>query len=247
MLRSIKSLRKLKIHADDGDIGKVTDFYFDDVNWKVRYIVVDTGKWLFERKVLISPASFLDADWSRQILTVSLTKEQIENSPHIDKDKPVSRQKEVDLAAYYSWPTYWPIGETGVPLNEAAIARTLQAQKDHTSEADEHLRSTDEVIGYTIQATDGELGAVDDFIVDEDDWIIRYFIIDTRKLLPGEKIMLSPMWIEQFNWSTRTCHVDLDIKTIKNGPTFNPNEPVNREVEEHLYDYYGRPQYWSQS
>ena len=135
MLRSIKSMDGHKILAEDGEIGRISDFYFDDESWVVRYLVVNTGNWLVDKKVLISPASFVDTDWHRREISVALTKEQIEKSPDVSHDKPVSRQKEAELAKYYTWPTYWPIGGTAAPMHEAAIAHTLKSEAEEIGRA----------------------------------------------------------------------------------------------------------------
>lgn len=112
-------------------------------------------------------------------------------------------------------------------------------------EADPHLRSTREVIGYHIQANDGGIGHVDDFIAGGEDWVIRYMIVDTRNWLPGRKVLVAPTWVKRVDWAKRDVYVDLSRETIENSPEFDPSAPVNREYELRLYDYYGRPRYWT--
>ena len=94
MLRNVKNLRGYVIRAIDGTIGKLDDFYFDDEDWSIRYLVVDTGSWLSGRKVLISPVMVGHAGWLARRLPVALTRAQVEHSPGIDTRKPVSRQHE---------------------------------------------------------------------------------------------------------------------------------------------------------
>ena len=107
MLRSTKQLHGDKLGATDGEIGHVKDFYFDDQNWAIRYLVVDTGSWLPGRQVLISPHSLGALDSAGKVLSVKLTRKQIEDSPSIDAHKPVSRQWEEEYYRYYGWPFYW--------------------------------------------------------------------------------------------------------------------------------------------
>ncbi len=107
MLRKAEALYKYTLGAVDGEIGKVKDFYFDDRTWTVRYLVADTGSWLEERLVLISPYALVSVDEEREIITTNLTRKQIENSPPADSDKPVSRQFEALYYEYYGWPAYW--------------------------------------------------------------------------------------------------------------------------------------------
>jgi len=100
MLRSLKKLFGNKILATDGQIGRVHDFYFDDQEWTVRYMVADTGGWLKGRLVLISPAALGEADWGAESFPVNLTRQQIGESPGIEEDLPVSRQQEIELQRY---------------------------------------------------------------------------------------------------------------------------------------------------
>ncbi|MEO8053096.1 MAG: PRC-barrel domain-containing protein, partial [Acidobacteriota bacterium] len=107
MLRKAKDLSGYKLAASDGEIGKVKEFYFDDQSWTVRYLVADTGGWLSGRQVLISPYALDPANEGRNVIPVDLTKHQIEKSPSLDSNKPVSRQYELEYYPYYGWPGYW--------------------------------------------------------------------------------------------------------------------------------------------
>ncbi|MGC9364361.1 MAG: PRC-barrel domain-containing protein [Fidelibacterota bacterium] len=247
MLRSINEIVGYSLDAEDGNIGKCWDFLFDDKFWTVRYMVADTGKWLPGRKVIISPISLGEPDWSAQAFPVRLTKKQIENTPGLDEAEPVSRQHEIRFFKYYGWPYYW--GGAHV-WGAVAFPGLLYDRKPVDSDSvdkesgDEHLRSAREVTGYYIQARDGEVGHVEDFILDDDAWIIRYLVVDTRNWLPGKKVLLAPDWIESIDWSCQKVVVDLTQEEIKASPEYDPKVPVNREYEERLYDFYGRPMYW---
>jgi len=110
---------------------------------------------------------------------------------------------------------------------------------------DSHLRSTNEVAGYRIQAKDDKIGHVEDFIMDDNLWILRYVVIDTRNWLPGgRKVLVSPGWVDHISWADRIVFINLNAKAIENSPEYKPTLPVNREYEERLYDFYGRPYYW---
>jgi hypothetical protein len=249
MLRSTKELRGYTIRAIDGDIGQVHEFYFDDLSWIVRYLVVDTGNWLPGRKVLLWPGVLGQPDWETQVLPVDLTKEQVEYSPDIGTDEPVSRQMETDLHTHYGWTPYWRGGLPQPGLGTAAAAEMIahaaqDRDEQEDQESDPHLRSTREVIGYHIQAQDGEIGHVEDLIVDDETWLIHHLVVDTRNWLPGRKVLVTPAWADEVNWVERKVHVDLSRDTIENSPEFDPSMPVNREYETRLYDYYGRPKYW---
>jgi len=247
MLRSVNEIINYVIEAEDGEIGRCKDFLFDDRHWAIRYMVVDTRKWLPGRKVLISPIALGDPDWKSGRFPVKLTCQQIEESPALDEDKPVSRQYETRWFDYFGWPYYWAGGGLweADPYPAALYAKmrseiALQEKKPEES----HLRSAKEVTGYHIQASDGEVGHVEDFVMEERPWIIRYMVVDTRNLLPGRKVLVSPGWIDSVEWTSGKVGVKLTIDAVKEGPEYNPAEPINREYEIRLYDYYGRPRYW---
>lgn len=246
MLRSTKEMRGYTIRAIDGDIGSVHELDFDDLAWIVRYLVVDTGDWLPGRKVLLWPGVLGQPDWQSQALPVGLTREQVEYSPAIGTDEPVSRQMEADLNAYYGWSPYWRGGLPARGLGAAAAADMIAGRTEEKDEqgGDPHLRSTREVTGYHIEARDGEIGHVEDFVVDDKAWFIRYLVIDTRNWLPGRKVLVAPAWAERVSWVNRKVYVNLTQETIENSPEFDPSMPVNREYEVRLYDWYGRPYYW---
>lgn len=251
MFLSIKNLSNYKIEATNGSIGHVHSFLFDDQSWTVRYLVVDTGSWLPGRKVLITPAALGKPDGQIEVFPVELIREQVKNSPDFDTEKPVSRQQEIELYKYYNWIPYWgSAGPLAAYADVAPVAPTqVEDEQPASAEAkgktDPHLRSTKEVIGYKIHAEDGEIGHVEDFIVHEDDWIIRYVVIDTRNWLPGRKVIIPPdWWIKDISWADSEVVVNVKRDAIKNSPEFDPAEPVNREYETRLYDYYGRSKYW---
>jgi uncharacterized protein YrrD len=244
-LRSLKDLEGYKIAEKDGHIGKVHDFFFDDEFWVVRYLVVDTGSWLPGRKVLLSPGVLLTPDWNAREFTVALTRDQVKNSPDIDTDKPVSRQREMELRTYYGWPFYWTGG--GAWPEPIPLMPPLEPPPPKTrEEGDPHLRSVREMIGYNIEADDGEIGFVDDFIAEEETWVIRYLVVSTHKWLPGRKVLVAPHWIAgRISWAKQTVKLNMSRASVKNSPEFDPSAPVNREYETRLYDYYGRPKYWT--
>jgi uncharacterized protein YrrD len=189
MLNKAKTLKGYTLDSRDGEIGKVKEFYFDDRHWTIRYLVADTGNWLLGRQVLISPYALVAVSREEQHITVDLTKKQIEDSPSLNSDKPVSRQFEEDYYMYYGWPLYWGGTYNWGPY--PYIVRDREKWKGYVQRGkpwDPHLRSTHDVTGHYIQATDGQIGHVDDFIIDDDrTWAIRYLIIDTRNWWPGKR------------------------------------------------------------
>lgn len=242
MFRSLKELIGYTIHAADGEIGRVYDFYFDDHAWTVRYLVVDTGGWLSGRKVLVAPIALDTPKWESKTFPVRLTKEQVEKSPSIDLDKPVSRQMEEELYTYYGWKPYWHDARARTAVR--VIERSMEKGDKPLSGL--AVRSANEVIGYNIRASDGKIGHAADLIVDDEAWIVRYIVVDTHDWLPGKKVLVSPGWVGAVTWPERNIYVGLSREMVKDSPEFDPSAPVNREYELRLYDYYGRPKYWTQ-
>ncbi|MBD3419037.1 MAG: PRC-barrel domain containing protein [Chitinivibrionales bacterium] len=247
MLRSSKELHGYPIEALDGQIGHLDQFYFNGKNWGIRYMVINVGNWLNRKQVLISPQSFESP--TPAVLPAKLFKEQIEKSPDIDTDKPVSRARELELHSYYGWVNFWDtshyIGPAPMPVEPMVVREQQQNEEEKArSEPDNNLRSSREVVGYHIHAADREIGHVDDFIVDTEQWALRYLVIDTRNWLPGRKVLVATDWVDDITWSESMIYSSLTSASIQSAPEFNPDELVNREYEEIIYDYYGRPRYW---
>jgi len=244
VLRSILSLRGFSIRARDGEIGKVHAFLFDDLSWAIRYLVVDTGGRLGGRKVLIAANALGRPDWHTQSFPVELTKRQVRDSPDIDTNEPISRQREAELHRYYNWAPYWGTGYGAAVFTVPPV----QEEREPSEEAaggNPNLRSTRQVIGYRIHATDGQIGHVEDFIISDEDWVIRYLAVDTRHWLPGRSVLVSPEWVRSISWERREVWVDVSKQMIEDSPPYDPSAPVNREYEVQMYDFYGRPKYWA--
>jgi sporulation protein YlmC with PRC-barrel domain len=202
MLWNASAINGHAIIAKDGRLGTVSDFLFDDVSWRIRWLVVDTGAWLPGRKVLLAPAAMGHVDPKEQTFSVELTMQQVKNSPGIDTDRPVSRQIETDIYDYYGWSPYWGNGlftdgygyvGQAQAVSQGSMLREATFSIIRSNEDDPHLRSIEAVTGYHIHAKDGEIGHVDDFLLEEEDWSIRYLIVDTNNWWFGKKVLISPM------------------------------------------------------
>lgn len=234
MLRSTKEMKKYTIGATDGEIGHVTDFLFDDKSWVIRYLVVETGSWLMSRKVLISPFALQDADWMHKRLPVRISRDQVKHSPDIDTQKSVSRQHEIAYADYYGYPHYW--GSNGL-WGDGLSAPLLDG-------CNPHLRSCQSIIGYHIQASDGDIGHLQEILVDERTWSIRYMVVDTSNYWAGHEVLVSPAWVKHIDWDESKVTLDLLKKTVKESPRFVSSDEINREQETALHQHYQRPAYW---
>ncbi len=246
MLNKAKTLAGYKLRSLDGEIGNVEEFYFDDHHWTIRYLIANTGNWLTERQVLISPYELDNVNNEEQHIAINLTKKQIENSPSLDSDIPVSQQFEESYNRYYGLPTYWsgPCMWGTYPL----IMRDPQLRNESSQEKkswNPHLRSTSAVSSYDIQASDGEIGHVEDFVIDAETWAIRYLVIDTQNWWPGGKdVLISPKWIERVSWDLSKVFVNLSCDVIKQSPEYTADSLLDRNYETALYQYYNRPEYW---
>jgi len=252
MLYKVKDLKGYKLNGKDGEIGKVKELYFDDKYWTVRYLVADTGSWLSSRKVLISPYALLDVNQDGEYISVDLTKSQIEDSPSLDSDKPVSRQFEDSYYGYYGWPAYWSGayvwgGYPGIIRDRESRRDFLRNKLDEDFNAwDPHLRSTHAVGKYRIEASDGGIGHVDDFLIDDESWTIRYLVVNTHNFWPGKKVIISPDWIDRVSWSESKVFVDVSRESIKLSPIFTDETTLDRDYESSLYQFYNRKAYWDE-
>ncbi len=230
MLHKIKTLKGYKLDSLDGEIGKVKEFYFDDTYWTIRYLVADSGNWLSDRQVLISPHALLAVNKEEQNIIINLTKKQIDDSPPLESDKPVSRQYEKAYHMYYGWPMYWvgPNMWGRYPYIERDREKWIESTPAE-EKWDPHLRSSNAVSGYHVQACDGEIGNVEDFIVDDEAWAIRYLIINTRNWWPGKEVLVSPKLIERVSWSELKVFVNLTREAIRQSPEYT--ESVLVEVK----------------
>lgn len=251
MLIKATHLTGVALQAKDGEIGTVDQFFFDDETWAVRYLTVKTGAWLGTRQVLISPMSIVRMDWQAKRLDIALTKQQVVDSPDISSHQPISRQREAEYLGSLGYPYYWggpylwgtaldPRG-LAIPATGSAEASVRKAEHEST---DSHLRSTAQVTGYSIEATDGEIGHVDGFLVDDEAWAIRYLELATRDWWPGKRVLISPAWIERLSWTGSRVYIGLSREAIRSAPAYSESMPVTREYEDRLHAHYGRPPYW---
>jgi hypothetical protein len=243
MLRSIKELTSYSLLLDEERAGRCRDFLFDDKEWVLRYAVVDLQP--SHKSVLLPPSRLGEADWEKQLFHLKLSRKQLDSSPGLDENAPVSRVKEREFATHFGWEPYYirlSFPRTPTPMGTKEESGGAATSVEH--EPDVHLRSVDEVIGYRIEALNGKIGHVDDFIVDDETWHLRYVAVDTRTLLPGKKVLIAPKWVKSIDWEEQHMVLDLKKKQIENAPLFDPTSPINRKQETRLYDYYGRPAYW---
>ena len=246
MLWKTSALRGCAIMATDGQIGTVSDVLFDDASWLIRWMVVDTGTWLSGRKVLLPPSVLGHADAVEREFRVKLTKAEVEKSPEADTDLPVSRHFEADIYRYYGWSPYWGggMGMYGYGTGALAAPNPSPQRQDEIiadikrGDDDPHLRSVAAVTGYHVHATDGEIGHVSDFLIEDADWSVHYLVAETRNWWPGQHVLISPRSVHMIRWTERLVYVEADREKIKASPPYDPSMTIDRAYEASLHGHY---------
>ena len=249
MLRSLRDLAFYTVSATDGDVGSVVDFLLDDERWTIRYLVVETSDFRDKRQVLISPISFRRAEWSIERFHLALTMKKVKNSPRVNVGEPVSRQRERDYDHYYGYSCYWGhpgLWGMGARPGLLAAGRGTEAPVERSNNSnDVHLRSAAKIRGYHIQGSEEAIGHVEDFIVDDETWEVRYLVIDTSSGWLGKKVLVAPHWANRISWENRKVYVNMSRQAIESSPKWDGTAAVSREYEARLYDYHARPAYWA--
>jgi uncharacterized protein YrrD len=264
MLNIVSRLKGFEVQATDGVLGTVSDFLFDDSSWKVRWMVVDTGLWLSGRKVLVHPSAVVSTEYGPGQMIVALKKAQVEGSPDISQDSPVSRQTQNDIYSYYGWDPLWGgamfgPGQHGGPMYggvaRGAIASPLsapvyfgatavrEAERGEVGpdDGDPHLRSMAEVTGYHVHATDGHIGHVEDFLVERDTWGVRYLVVDTSNWWIGQHVLISPHAVTDVAWSDRHIGLNIGQGTVRSSPPWNSTNTITGTFEKELRKHYDWP------
>ncbi len=233
MYRNVNSLIGKPMVATDGEMGKVEEFYFNDQAWIIVYLVVKTGNWLSGRKVLISPNALIKGKDRAQTFPVNITKEQIKNSPDINTELPVSRQQEIALHQYYPWQSYWGTGFYEGGVWGIVTPPVVSPAPPKVAIGDTHLRSTHAISGYHIETTDGQLGHLRDFIVDDKTWHIEYLVIEMHSWLSGKKVLIERKHIKDIKWAGSKVLVDVTKVTLEDSPAYEESaffQPETRDT-----------------
>jgi PRC-barrel domain protein len=237
LFRSFREMESDAVDASDGPIGHLSDLYFDDQAWLVRYLVVETGPWLSRRKVLISPTSIRRAPGIQRSFPVALTRLQVRDSPKMDTRRPVSRQHETQYLGYYDYlrcqedVPIWAMGQCPYAIGPRFTGHGMvhtdgqgleefsaRAERSLRSNEDRHLRSCKEVIGYRLHASDGDAGRVGGYLVDDVTWTIRHIVVNASAWWFGHQILIAPQWITDVGWAAKHVSVDRTRAAIRQAP-----------------------------
>ncbi|MFY4730553.1 PRC-barrel domain-containing protein [Nitrospira sp. BLG_2] len=241
--RRVRDIAALTLSAIDGQMGSISELYFDDQSWTVRYLVINTGGWLSWRNVLLAPLAVAGIDDADASMRINLRKEQIEQAPPIEEAKPISRQYEEAYYEHFRWAPYWQAGTTflGTPIPyPEPLPINLDEPVFSESPEESHLRSSVEVTGYGIHAQDGEIGHIEDLVIDDEDWKVRYVEVNTRNWLPGKKALVQTARIKHINWHSRSVTMSLTRQAIQSAPAYDPSMLITPDYEIQLFKHYGK-------
>lgn len=248
---NITSLRGLAVEATDGNIGTVSDLLFDDHSWTVRWLVVETGSWFSSRKTLLPLSSLGKPDEQSRNFTVTLTRQQVKDSPDIDTNLPVSRHREAHVYNHYGWNPYWisgfaPISNaTATPLVTPFARNDVEPRNQDSGtdavqdDGDPNLRSVRAVVGYHIAATDGEVGHVEDFLIDDETWRLSCMKVDTKNWLPGKRVLLPVRIIRDIDWFNKIIQIGFDREKVKGSPPYDRQMTSDGPYNDLSHRYFG--------
>lgn len=260
MLISLSQLQGYNLVAKDGPVGKVTDLFFDQENWRVRYVADKTSR-LWGKEVLLSIGAVEKTDWKEQQVLVGLAKDKVKDSPRVNLKSMITKKDERLLSDHYGWAIPAAGLNSPTSLSTSAGANTgagilvgsqlagfgdenkRKIAQDKNSAG--YLQSTHMVLGFKISTNNGDLGTVEDFIVDEADWSIRFMVIDTKGSHGKKKILLAPEWIDWISWRERHVLVNMEKEKIQGCPNFDLSFPLKQEYADILYDRYECKQHWA--
>ncbi len=214
MLIEAKRMYGAALEGTDGRVGTLADILFDDRSWRLRHLVVNTDRWHFGRQVLLEPTVVQRADWRDRRLLVRLTRQQVRSSPGVESDMPAARGEAIAAAQVLVWEAYW------TSILDATAA----------TQGDPHLRSTKMLAGLHLHCTDGQLGHVADFLIDDDAWAVRELVVDTRNWWPGKHVLVEPRLIEAIDWDEREIRLSLPREEVEDRPAYPEEMPAEEPV-----------------
>ncbi len=255
MLNELERLYDLEVTIDNETIGNVSSVLFDDRSWDIDYLIIDVGDWLRERHILLSTQCLKIPDWDNEQIEANVTKKKVEQSPTINLSEPVSEKRLLQLHQYYGWtpfrPGLMPLAPTPiipVSMIESGATRYKLVKKSKGKEEHPektiHLRSSKEILDYSVVSNTEEFGNVEDILFNAMDWKIRYLIIDVSDWFDKEHRLIPVDWIESMKWIEQKITVDVSKEKVENAPEFIYKSEITREDESILYEYYSRSGYW---
>jgi hypothetical protein len=153
------------------------------------------------------------------------------------------------LCDYYGWDPHgggggYPAGAMSYPVMAPPSFNTAREDgrpdmRLPREDGDPHLRAAAAVTGSRIQASDGDIGHVENLLVDDQDWSIRYLIVDTRNWWPGKHVLIVPGAVTEVSWTHHTMRLDVSERTVRTSPVWDPLVPTDQDYERRLHSHYG--------
>jgi sporulation protein YlmC with PRC-barrel domain len=209
MFIAAKDLYGTALEGIDGRVGTVYDILFDDRTWKVRHLVVSLDRWFLGQQVLLDPEVIEWGDGPERRLQVRLTKQEVRQSPSVDTDLPMARRASEAAAQVLVWEAYW--------------ANVIETPGE--SQGDPHLRSTKMLSGLHLHCINGQLGHVEDFLIDRQTWSVRDLVVDTRNWWPGKHVLVEPALVESISWADREIRLSLPREQVEDRPAYQHATP----------------------
>jgi hypothetical protein len=231
-MKTLRRLEGFRVLGEGETLGKVMDAYFDDHVWAVRDLVV-AGSGRHARLWWLSPHSILRIDQRRRTIETTITAAQWRTTAPDEPDTAIPRATWTGLLKYYGFPYSW-----------RGLDRAVAPRVPSSSGPELHLRSERRFRHYLVHALDGELGHVEDLLVDEHSWAVRYLVVDTRRWRPGGRVLLAPEWVLYVSWLEQSVHTSLEQKTVRTAPPYDRRTRIDRAYEARLRQHYGRPAAW---
>lgn len=242
MLRSMYERLNYRTEARDGIVGSLDDFLMDDRTWAIRYAVIDTGKWLPGRKIIMAHSGMGEPDWPSRTIPLNVTKAEIEAAPTLAQARPVSRQYEEYLFQHYNWAPYWgpgAAGGMGFPVTSNETAAT-SPRSDEFKKGDPHLRSFNELRGYKLVAHGEKAGRIDNFMCYDETWEIPFLVASVGGWFHQKSLMVPTSHISNISFPDREMDIRLDREALAHLPMYDPLKAEAGRLEVCVYDYRGR-------
>lgn len=217
------SLHGFHIHATDGPLGRIDDFYFNDGSWKIHHVVIDLGSWFPGKKVLLLPDILGHADWRRKFIAARTTRELIRRSPDARSTLPVALQKEREIRQSLIEDPFLPEASWG-------MHQYVPAPSEKENPADPHLRSTRILKDCSIvDERHAFLGSVTDFLVDTGTWEVRFLFMTT---MDSRVFLVSPASVMAIDVENRKITIRHPDDEKSEWQEYDPHHMAVLEIQE---------------
>lgn len=243
----MKTILGYQMTTTNGETGKVKDLLLDEATWQVRYAEVEFGPLFSKRRMLVPREKLGKPDADYLTIPAMMSTDELADCPPLEENLPVSRVYEHKLNEHLQLINYWdqyyttPTAIPGITHSIQIKAKPSPGDVVDPSEINTSLRSLRELQDYHVKTLDGELGHLEDLLMDDGNWSIPFLVVDTHNWIPwSRKVLLRIAWVDSFSYTEREVHVLLTTDMVKASPTYDSSMPVNEVYEKHYYDMKGR-------